>query len=118
MTEQPTTVGEIDSETERLRGEKRGVMAALRACDGRGGDGPGRLLERPRAGSSRRSSPSSGRWRARGVEVRTRVVASAESASAVLVSLGDERIVGHLVERALATRRCGADSTSTARPRV
>ena len=84
------------------------------------------------------------RWRARGVEVRTRVVASAESAAAVLVSLGDERtaapgakllyhlarvpeagtvtarasaalhgelsradarIVGHLVERALATRR-------------
>ena len=31
------------------------------------------------------------RWRARGVEVRTRVVASAESAAAVLVSLGDER---------------------------
>lgn len=46
MTEQPTTVGEIDREAERLRGEKRGVMAALRACDGRGGDGPGRLLER------------------------------------------------------------------------
>ena len=83
------------------------------------------------------------RWRARGVEVRTRVVASAESAAAVLVSLGDERtaapgakllyhlarvpeagavtarasaelhgeltradarIVGHLVERALAAR--------------
>ena len=83
------------------------------------------------------------RWRARGIEVRTRVVASAESAAAVLVSLGDERIaapgarllyhlarvpepgtvtarasaalhgelaradariVGHLVERALATR--------------
>ena len=31
------------------------------------------------------------RWRTRGVEVRTRVVASAESAAAVLVSLGDER---------------------------
>ena len=83
------------------------------------------------------------RWRARGVEVRTRVVASAASAAAVLVSLGDERvaapgakllyhlarvpdagavtarasaelhgeltradarIVGHLVERALAAR--------------
>ena len=83
------------------------------------------------------------RWRSRGVEVRTRVVASAESAAAVLVSLGDERvaapgakllyhlarvpeagavtarasaelhgeltradarIVGHLVERALAAR--------------
>ena len=83
------------------------------------------------------------RWRARGVEVRTRVIASAESAAAVLVSLGDERtaapgakllyhlarvpeagavtarasaelhgelsradarIVGHLVERALAAR--------------
>ena len=46
MREQPTTVEGIDRETERLRGEKRGVMAALRACDGRGGDGPGRLLER------------------------------------------------------------------------
>ena len=32
------------------------------------------------------------RWRGRGVEVRTRVVASAESAAAVLVSLGDERV--------------------------
>lgn len=30
-------------------------------------------------------------WRGRGVEVRTRVVSSAESAAAVLVSLGDER---------------------------
>ena len=37
------------------------------------------------------------RWRARGVEVRTRVIASAESAAAVLVSLGDERTAAHRV---------------------
>ena len=45
MTE-PLTVEGIDRETECLRDEKRGVMSALRACDGRGGNGPGRLLER------------------------------------------------------------------------
>ena len=40
MTKQPKTVDAIDRETERLRAEKRGVLAALRACGGRGGDGP------------------------------------------------------------------------------
>ena len=40
MTEEPMTVDAMDRETERLRGEKRRAMAALR-----GGDGPGRLLE-------------------------------------------------------------------------
>ena len=45
MTEEPMTVDAMDRETERLRGEKRRAMAALRACGGRGGDGPGRLLE-------------------------------------------------------------------------
>ena len=41
MTEEPMTVDAMDRETERLRGEKRRTMAALRACGGRGGDGPG-----------------------------------------------------------------------------
>lgn len=40
------TVDAIDRETDRMRAEKRGVVAELRACDGRRGDGPGRLLER------------------------------------------------------------------------
>lgn len=45
MTEEPMTIDAMDRESERLRGEKRGVLAELRACDGRGGAGPGRLLE-------------------------------------------------------------------------
>ena len=45
MTEQPKTVDAIDRETERLRAEKRGVLAALHACGGRDGDSPGTLLE-------------------------------------------------------------------------
>ena len=35
-----------------------------------------------------------GRWRARGVRLRTRVVSEAFSAGAVMVSLGDERVAG------------------------
>ena len=45
MTEEPMTVDAMDRETERLRGEKRGVLAALHACGGRDGDSPGTLLE-------------------------------------------------------------------------
>ena len=45
MTKQPKTVDAIDRETERLRAEKRRAMAALHACGGRDGDGPGTLLE-------------------------------------------------------------------------
>ena len=45
MTKQPKTVDAMDRETERLRAEKRGVLAALRACGGRDGDSPGTLLE-------------------------------------------------------------------------
>ena len=45
MTKQPKTVDAIDRETERLRAEKRGVLAALHACGGRDGDSPGTLLE-------------------------------------------------------------------------
>ena len=45
MTKQPKTVDAIDRETERLRAEKRGVLAALHACSGRDGDSPGTLLE-------------------------------------------------------------------------
>ena len=44
------------------------------------------------------------RWRTRGVEVRTRVVASAESAAAVLVSLGDERVAAPRGEAAVPPR--------------
>ena len=35
-----------------------------------------------------------GRWRARGVRLRTRVVSHAFSAAAVMLSLGDERVAG------------------------
>ena len=45
MTKQPKTVDAIDRETERLRAEKRGVLAALHACGGRDGESPGTLLE-------------------------------------------------------------------------
>ena len=45
MTKQPKTVDAMDRETERLRAEKRGVLAALHACSGRDGESPGTLLE-------------------------------------------------------------------------
>ena len=43
-------------------------------------------------GALRHLNDALARWRAAGVHIRTRVVASAESAAALMLSLGDERI--------------------------
>ena len=56
MTEEPMTVDAMDRETERLRGEKRRAMAALRA-GGRGGDGPGGPAAMEPSQPSKESSP-------------------------------------------------------------
>ena len=61
MTEEPMTVDAMDRETERLRGEKRRAMAALRAGGGRGGDGPGGPAAMESSQPSKESSPPNSR---------------------------------------------------------